>query len=492
MQFKLAVFSTAINVLALIMPLALLQVYDRILPNQSAGTAFVVFFAVGIALVLGGLLRVARARSFSRISALADHRNWMAVSERLMSQDADFQTAQHLLDIPPKARDAEAGEAAVALYDAPFAVVFLGLIWFLGGYVVLAPLAIICLAAAIVVFTRSQGEAARDLFATSSRNMKLIVAQLTFGAVGDLRSVAGRLAAFSSALRHRAHSLMGVESAAGRQLDLMQVAGLATTVLVVGFGAAVVLNGDMTTGGLAACTLLGSRAASQGIGAVLAVSRRGETKAAHAELRNLESKIETGVAPEDCIQTLSRMFSLDEITAEDVILIEGEESEQEAAALQALVTSLWSSGGHRVDTVLIAARPVFVRGSLLENLSAFDAEREKYALELSVELGLDVMIGRLAQGYETEVSRTNSGGLSHGAVKRAMIVQALVMRPKLLLLERPAAGLDLDGRKRLAAVLQGHAHETAVVMTTSEEALSDIATKRVQALEIELQNGGAK
>ncbi|MBO9471910.1 hypothetical protein J7413_00015 [Shimia sp. R10_1] len=492
MYFKLAVFSTALNILALIMPLALLQVYDRILPNQNSGSAFVIFSAVAIALLLGGVLRAARARMFSHISATADHRNWMLVSDRLMSQNVEFETAQHLMDGPAKARDFEAGEAAVGLYDAPFVLVFIGLIWFLGGQVVLVPLGIIFLAAGVVLFTHAQGSAARQLFERDNREMKRIVTQIANSTGGDLRSIAGQMAQMSTLLRRRAQALLGVEAASARQLDLMQVAGLATTVLIVGFGAAVVLNGHMTTGGLAACTLLGSRAASQGIGAVLAMTRRADTQTANRLMRSLEKADASEAPPTDCMQVLSRVFSEEEISTGDVILIKGDETKQEARVLQSLVTALWGTGAHRTDAVLVPARPEFVRGTLLENLSGFEKERAQDALALSIALGLDVMIGRLAQGYETNVSRTENGGLSHGAVKRAMIVQALVARPRLLLLERPAAGLDLDGRKRLASVLNEHAQDITVVMTTTEAALSEIVTKRICAPAIALQNEAGK
>ncbi len=490
MLFKLAVFSTAINILALIMPLALLQVYDRILPNQSSGTAFVIFSAVAVALLLAGVLRLARARAFSRVSATSDHHNWMIVANRMMAQNTDLATARHLMDIPPKARDFEAGEAAVGLYDAPFVLIFLSLIWFLGGDVVLAPVAIVVLATAVVLMSRKQGVAARNSFAHDTGAMESKISQLALGATSDLRSVAGRMSDLSTLLRRRAKSAMGVELAGGRQLDLMQIAGLATTVLVVGFGAAAVLKGNMTTGGLAACTLLGSRAASQGIGAILAVSRKTDTKAANAEMRRLERMEENAATAEDTIQILTEALSLDGAPQNGVILIAGDARKHEAAILQSVVTALWSSGAHRSDAVLVPARPEFMRGTLIENLSGFETESEQAALDLSIALGLDVMVGRLAQGYETEVSRTESGGLSHGAVKRAMIVQALVGCPRLLLLERPAAGLDLEGRSRLASVLKERANNLIVVMTTSEEVLVDIATKRVQVPVGGVQGGG--
>ncbi|MDX5595468.1 hypothetical protein [Pseudovibrio sp. SPO723] len=45
------------NILALALPLALIQVYDRILANQAVGTAIVIFSAVGLAILFDGLVK---------------------------------------------------------------------------------------------------------------------------------------------------------------------------------------------------------------------------------------------------------------------------------------------------------------------------------------------------------------------------------------------------------------------------------------------------
>ncbi|WP_200245100.1 hypothetical protein [Lamprobacter modestohalophilus] len=55
--------SIASNILALALTLALLQVYDRIVPNQAQGTAVVLFSVVLITLLADGLLRYVRFRT---------------------------------------------------------------------------------------------------------------------------------------------------------------------------------------------------------------------------------------------------------------------------------------------------------------------------------------------------------------------------------------------------------------------------------------------
>ena len=92
-------------------------------------------------------------------------------------------------------------------------------------------------------------------------------------------------------------------------------------------------------------------------------------------------------------------------------------------------------------------------GSLIENLTNFQADTEGDAITLCEKLGILEKIEKLPHGFKTVIQSTEIPPLEQGAIQTIALIRSLVMAPKVLLLHKADAGLDLAKQKLLVEYL---------------------------------------
>ncbi len=95
------------------------------------------------------------------------------------------------------------------------------------------------------------------------------------------------------------------------------------------------------------------------------------------------------------------------------------------------------------------------------------------AIVAARQAGVHDLIGRLRQGYETELL-ADGEGLSGGQRQRVALARALCGQPRLIVLDEPDASIDHDGDTALLAALHAaRAQGSIVVLTTHRPRLLD-------------------
>ncbi|CAD6874731.1 type I secretion system permease/ATPase [Methylomonas fluvii] len=272
--------SVLINLFALAAPLFFMNVYDRVVPNHALETLWVL--TVGVLIVFGFELAMKLLRSYFIDAAgkRADIILSANIFEKLMNIRMEARPpsvgafANNLSEFE-SFREFLTSATLVTLIDLPFLFLFLLIIYSVGGNLALIPLAILPLAMLIGIALQAPlKNTINAMFKFGGEKNATLVEALsnletikTAGAEGQLQrrweQNVGEIARLG--LKSRFY--------AGLTVNLTAFLQQLASVLVVVAGVYQITDGDLTTGGLVACTMLTSRALAP-VGQVAALLTR--------------------------------------------------------------------------------------------------------------------------------------------------------------------------------------------------------------------------
>ena len=287
--------SLVINLLSLAFPLAMLQAYDRVIPNRSLETLVVLIVVVFVALFIEAGLRVARSYISAWVDSKYEHNLACRAFNRLMDAPLDIYEKgnsgaylEHLNSLN-HIRSFYASQALSALLDAPFIFIFIIVIAYISGWLALVPLIILVGLIFYMVFLSKNIEALQS----NSRENEDQETSFLINILSHIHTVKSigmeapilrnyeRLESNRSVLNY----YMNAEEANSILVKL--IGSQSTMVLLVTVGSLLVLSNNLTVGGLVACSLLAGRCI-QPLNHILAAwVKMGAVKAARSQVMNI-------------------------------------------------------------------------------------------------------------------------------------------------------------------------------------------------------------
>ncbi len=128
---------------------------------------------------------------------------------------------------------------------------------------------------------------------------------------------------------------------------------------------------------------------------------------------------------------------------------------------------------------LLMQRPLRLEATAGENIALGDLARllddPEAVRQLALELGLDEMVRRLPQGYDTQLGRMfGEHDLSGGQWQKLAIARALACQPAIVILDEPTAGLDVYAEQELRRCLKRLvAGRTAIIVSHRFSTVAD-------------------
>lgn len=501
-------FTALINILMLVPSIYMLQVYDRVLTSQNETTLWMLTLMVVGFFAYMGVLEAVRSFIVIRVGHRLEQRFnlniYRAAFERNLRQ-GDGAAGQALNDMT-QVRQFVTGPALFAFFDAPWfpvylAVIFLFNVW-LGVLASAGALLLVLLAVLNERLTQRPLAEASNLQQQSSSlaGSQLLNAESiqAMGMLGALRQRWFALHGRFLELQNRASDTSAVITATSKSLRLCLQS------LVLGLGALLVIEGQMTPGMMIAGSILMGRVLApidqliavwkQWSGAQLAYKRLETLLQEHPEPPvpmslpapdgQLSIEQVSGGPPGRRVATVQQVsFAL---APGEVLGVLGA-SGSGKSTLARLLVGVWQPlAGHvRLDGAELsqwdrnALGPhigylpqsiELLRGSIAENIARFGELDGHKVVEAARLAGVHELILRLPQGYDTRLGE-GGGDLSGGQKQRIALARALYGSPCLIVLDEPNSNLDSLGEAALAnAIVQLKALGRTVVLVTHRSA----------------------
>ena len=127
----LVVFSVISNVLLLVAPIHMMQVYDRVLVSSSGETLFYISLIAVVMLSVDGVSELLRSRMATKLSAKYVLAHVDSIFGAISNGNVGLEGSQKVMREFDNVRQFIASRSMVSLFDLPFAPVFLLLLFLL-------------------------------------------------------------------------------------------------------------------------------------------------------------------------------------------------------------------------------------------------------------------------------------------------------------------------------------------------------------------------
>lgn len=507
--------SIMINFFVLVSPLFVMNVYDRVVPNNAIETLWVLAIGAITVFVFDFAFRMLRAYFVDGVGRKVD----VLVSSRLFEQ---------VMGIRLRARPASAGAFAnnvrefetlrefftsaslMALVDLPFSVLFLVVIWLLAGPLVYIPLlAIVPVVVVGLILQLPLTRLIRSNFAVSAQKHGVLVEAID--GLETLKSISGEGVA-----QRKWEEAVGVVAATGQKAQLLSAVGVNFTlfmqqlvmiVMVIG-GVYRIADNLLTLGGLVACTILSGRALMPLAQVAGLLTRYQHSRIAYRSLSQLMAlPVERPVgkaflrrvALEGNLELAKVAFSypgaslpaLDgtsfKVAAGERVAILGRVGSGKSTVAK-LIMALYQpdSGSMLIDGVDVnQIDPAELRrhigyvpqdvklfyGTVRENIVMGSGHTDDEAILRAARLaGVDKIVSRHPAGFDLPVGEQGRG-LSGGQRQAVAIARALLFEPKLLVMDEPTSAMDFATEQAFVNALLGILPGKTLVLVTHKPTL---------------------
>lgn len=519
------VASFLINLLALAVSLFSMQVYDRVIPTRSEYTLIILASGVGLIILFEAFMKFARSRIMDKVVVGLDQYLSREVFQRLLKVRID-QMPGSVGSMAAQLRGYEqvrsffTASTMFGLVDLPMTIIFVTLIVFIGSpLVAVVPIIAATIAVILGLMARKRIDAIAAEGASASYYKTGLLVETVEG-VETIKAGAGSwkfLSRWLNVMDVTIKNDLDMKHANDNLSYITQMLQQVSYVGIVIVGSFVVMRGDMTMGGLIACSILGGRVLAPVMAIPNLIVQYAHAKAAQ---RNIESLFALeqdnhGVNYPLSPSKIKGLYQCDNlvfnyqgndrpaVSVPQLVIRPGERIAilgpigSGKSTLLKLLAGLYAPTQGRIlldglDIQQISRETLSDRvgylqqdhrlfqGTLRENLLiGLAAPSDDVIHDALMKTGLINLVSNHSSGLELPITE-GGRGLSGGQKQLVAFTRLLLTKPNIFLLDEPTASMDNRQEQRCLQVLHNELKDgQTFIVSTHKTALLDLVDRLI-------------
>ena len=515
--------SVMTNLIIVASPLFVMNVYDRVIPNNAVDTLWALAIGIGIAYLFDFLLKNLRSYFVDVAGRNADVLIGSRIMQHLMSARLDHMpesagaVANNVREFE-SLREFFSSSSLVALIDMPFLLLFIGVIHYIGGALAWPVFVAVPVVILFGLFLQVPFQHIIESHYKESTQKNALLFEIVQGLETIKTSMAeGRMQA-------RWENVVGMSAMSNSRAKIMANISITFSVFVTQLvsvaiiitGVYLIAKGELTVGGLIACNILAGRAMAPLSAVAGLLSRFQQSRMALSALDMLmelpserpddkETFHYGGMEPSLVVENVSFSYpGTDKAVLSEVNLkirpgekvgIVGRTGAGKSS-LGKLCVGLYQpvQGAVKVgnidlrqlDTAVLRRRVGYISqdsllfyGTLKDNIAFGLPEADDQSIKFAADIaGVTDFVKDHPAGYGMMVGERGSS-LSGGQRQAVSIARAILPDPEILIMDEPSSNMDNQSEYRFKSKLEPYVKDKTIIVITHRHSMLDLVDRLV-------------
>ncbi|MCB1720733.1 MAG: type I secretion system permease/ATPase [Alphaproteobacteria bacterium] len=512
-----------INLFGLASPLFIMNVYDRVIPNNAIETGWALGIGALVVFVFDLIMRSLRAYLLDlagrRVDVIATRRIYdQVLNMRLCERPKSSGAFANMLRDFDSVRDFFTSATITALVDLPFTLFFLFIIYKLGGPIAFILLGLLGAVLVIGLILQVPLKALVRKAARSAESKHGMLVETIHG-LETIKAIGA-----DGAFRARYGALVGENAAYGQSSRMVSGLGInaatfiqqIASVVIVLSGMYLVADGALTVGGLIACVILSGRALAP-VGQIAnLLTRYHQASGALATLDSIMNKPVERPASRNFLHRpdIKGKITFDQVGFEypgvkravldkvsftinpgERVAIIGRIGSGKSTTARLMMGLYEPTAGHiladdtdyqqidpadlRRSLAYIAQDVVLFTGSVRDNIAAScPSASEEDILAAAKAAGVHEFVSRHPMGYDAPVGE-HGEGLSGGQRQAIALARAMLIKPKVLICDEPTNAMDMQAEIAFKSYVENEIEGKTFILITHKHTMLEMVDRLI-------------